>query len=45
MNNQTVMQEIIDEGHNKNHIEFVFKRALELSKNYDINYNILYHQF
>ncbi|MBQ2946618.1 MAG: hypothetical protein IJE04_02035 [Bacilli bacterium] len=31
-----------DEGHNKNHIEFVLKRALELSKNYDINYNILY---
>ena len=31
-----------DKGHNKNHIEFVLKRALELSKNYDINYNILY---
>ena len=31
-----------DEGHNKNHIEFVLKRAFELSKNYDINYNILY---
>ena len=31
-----------DKGHNKNHINFVFKRALEISKNYDINYNILY---
>lgn len=31
-----------DEGHNKNHIEFVLKRAFELSKNYNINYNILY---
>jgi len=31
-----------DKGHNKNHIEFVLKRALEITKNYDINYNILY---
>ena len=31
-----------DKGHNKNHIEFVLKRAFELSKNYDINYNVLY---
>ena len=31
-----------DKGHNKNHIEFVLKRALEISKDYDINYNILY---
>jgi len=31
-----------DKGHDKNHIEFVLKRALEISKNYDINYNILY---
>ena len=31
-----------DKGHNKNHIDFVLKRALEISKGYDINYNILY---
>ena len=28
-----------DKGHNKNHIDFVLKRAFEISKNYDINYN------
>lgn len=31
-----------DKGHNKNHIEFVLKRAFEISKDYDIDYNILY---
>ena len=31
-----------DKGHNKNHINFVLKRAFEISKNYNINYNILY---
>lgn len=31
-----------DKGHNINHIEFVLKRALEIAKNYDINYDILY---
>ena len=31
-----------DKGHNKDHIDFVLKRAFEISKNYDINYNILY---
>ncbi len=31
-----------DKGHNKNHINFVLKRAFEISENYDINYNILY---
>ena len=34
--------ELNDKGHNKNHIEFVLKRALEISKNYNIDYNILY---
>lgn len=31
-----------DKGHNQNHIEFVLKRAFEISKKYNINYNILY---
>ena len=31
-----------DKGHNKDHIDFVLKRAFEISKNYDLNYNILY---
>lgn len=31
-----------DKGHNQNHIEFVLKRAFEISKYYDISYNILY---
>lgn len=31
-----------DKGHNKKHIEFVLKRAMEISKGYDIDYNILY---
>ena len=31
-----------DKGHNQNHIHFVLKRAFEISKNYDLNYNILY---
>ena len=31
-----------DKGHNKNHIEFVLKRAFEISKEYDIDYDILY---
>lgn len=31
-----------DKGHNQDHINFVLKRAFEISKNYDINYNILY---
>ena len=31
-----------DKGHNKEHIEFVLKRALEISKDYDIDYNVLY---
>ena len=31
-----------DKGHNKDHINFVLKRAFEISNNYDINYDILY---
>ena len=31
-----------DKGHNKNHIEYVLKRALEISKDYSVDYNILY---
>lgn len=31
-----------DKGHNQSHVKFVFKRAIEISKNYDIDYNILY---
>lgn len=31
-----------DKGHNKEHIDFVLKRAFEISKNYKINYDILY---
>ena len=31
-----------DGGHNINHINCVLKRAFELAKNYDIDYNILY---
>ena len=31
-----------DKGHNKEHIDFVVKRAFEISKDYDINYNVLY---
>ena len=31
-----------DKGHNKNHINFVLKRAFEISKDYNIDYNILY---
>lgn len=31
-----------DKGHNKNHIDFVLKRAFEISKKYDIDYDILY---
>ena len=31
-----------DIGHNKNHIEYVLKRALEISKDYSVDYNILY---
>ena len=31
-----------DKGHNKDHIDFVLKRAFEISSNYDINYDILY---
>ena len=31
-----------DKGHNKEHIDFVLKRAFEICNNYDIDYNILY---
>ena len=31
-----------DKGHNKDHINFVLKRAFEISNNYDMNYDILY---
>lgn len=41
-NNIMPIYDLNDKGHNKNHIEFVLKRALEISKNYDIDYNILY---
>ena len=41
-NNIMPIYDLNDKGHNKNHIEFVLKRAFEISKDYDINYNILY---
>lgn len=34
--------ELNDRGHSKHHIEYVLKRAFEISKNYDVDYNILY---
>lgn len=41
-NNIMPTYDLNDKGHNKNHIYFVLKRALEISKNYDIDYNMLY---
>jgi len=41
-NNIIPIYDLNDKGHNKNHIKFVLNRALEISKNYDIDYNILY---
>ena len=41
-NNIMPIYDLNDKGHNKNHIKFVLNRALEISKNYDIDYNILY---
>lgn len=41
-NNIMPEYDLNDKGHNKNHIEFVLKRALEISKNYNIDYNMLY---
>ena len=31
-----------DEGHNREHIEFVLKRVFEINKNYNLNVNMLY---
>lgn len=31
-----------DEGHNANHIKLVLKRAIELSENHDVDYNMVY---
>lgn len=36
------MYDLNDKGHNINHIEYVLKRAFEISVDYHINYNILY---
>jgi len=41
-NNIMPIYDLNDKGHNKTHIKFVLNRALEISKNYDIDYNILY---
>ena len=42
INNIIPIYELNDKGHSKNHIDYVLKRSFEISKNYDINYNILY---
>lgn len=34
--------ELNDKGHDINHIDFVLQRAYELSRQYDIDYNMLY---
>jgi len=31
-----------DEGHNANHIKLVLERAIELSENHDVDYNMIY---
>ena len=41
-NNILPEYDLIDGGHNINHINYVLKRAFELCDNYDINNNILY---
>ena len=43
INNKIIPKyDLNDKGHNKDHINFIIKRAFEISKNYDIDYNILY---
>ena len=41
-NNIMPKYELNDKGHNKDHIDFVLKRAFEITNNYDINFDILY---
>lgn len=42
LNNIVPIYDLNDKGHSENHIEYVLKRAFEISKNYDLDYNILY---